>query len=377
MADEGQLSVNDRVLLHLFRFATDIPPEEYPPEATQAGIAVAVGISRTHVPRSVKGLVKDGLVAELTARVRGHERRMNVYVVTAEGIATSERLWQKMLDASYNVMTNGAASRMQGKDIEKLVGKKRALASISQMRDGVVSLDETRRAPVRDLKDAPPLQHFYGRESELRAMDAFMDSDSKILVVLGNKGYGTTALTRKFIESQDEEDVLWISLKPNTSAKELEARLVEFGKKIKKEAEGLKDVHEAENLIVVLDDYYTVTEDVVEFFSKLVEGGGGAKIIIAARQETPAYNRFYQRKHVDAGTVAELAIKGLDEESSRKLLGNSKIESDALRRVMMITHGQPSVLKMLKENDAKALKESTVFTPEEIRYLLFLKDKSQ
>jgi len=43
----------------------------------------------------------------------------------------------------------------------------------------------------------------------------------------------------------------------------------------------------------------------------------------------------------------------------------------------MITHAQPSVLKMLKENDTSGLKESTVFTPEEIRYLLFLKDKCQ
>jgi hypothetical protein len=32
---------------------------------------------------------------------------------------------------------------------------------------------------------------------------------------------------------------------------------------------------------------------------------------------------------------------------------------------------------MLKENDYNGLKEGTVFTPEEIRYLLFLKDKPQ
>lgn len=363
--------------MHLFRFATDIAPEEYPPESTQAGIAVAVGISRTHVPRAVKGLVKDGLVSEITARVRGHERRMNVYVVTAEGIATSERLWQDALESSYDVTGEGVPPRMQGRDIEKLIGKKRAVAVVSQMRDGVVRLDENRRAPIRDMREAPPLEHFYGREPELRAMDAFMDSDAKMLVVLGNKGYGTTALIRKFIESQDEEDVLWVSLRPNHSSKDLEQRLTEFGKKVSKQADGLKDVMGIENLLIVLDDYYTVTEDVVEFFTRLVESGGGAKIIVGTRQETPAYNRFYQRKHLEAGIVSELAIKGLDETSSMKLLGNDKIEKDALRRIMMITHGQPSVLRMLKENDYNGLKEGTVFTPEEIRYLLFLKDKPQ
>lgn len=377
MPEDGQLSVNDRVLLHLFRFATDVPPEEYPSESTQAGIAIAVGISRTHVPRAVKGLVKDGLVSEITARVRGHERRMNVYVVTAEGIASSERRWQEALENYYNVFSEGAPSKMQGRAIEKLVGKKRAIAVVSQMRDGVVRLDENRRAPFRDLREAPPLEHFYGREAELRAMDAFMDSDAKILVVLGNKGYGITSLTRKFIESQDEEDVLWVSLRPSSSAKELESKLIDFGKKVKKQVEGLKDVLAIENLVIVLDDYYTVTEEVVEFFSRLVETGTGAKIIVNAKQETPAYNRFYQRKHVEAGVVSELAIKGLDDNSARKLLGNDKIEKDALRRIIMITHAQPSVLRMLKENDFGGLKESAVFTPEEIRYLLFLKDKCQ
>ena len=70
MAEPGQLSVNDRVLLHLSRFATDVPPEEYPPETAQAGIAAAIGISRTHVPRAVKWLMKDCLVSEITGRVK-------------------------------------------------------------------------------------------------------------------------------------------------------------------------------------------------------------------------------------------------------------------------------------------------------------------
>jgi hypothetical protein len=77
------------------------------------------------------------------------------------------------------------------------------------------------------------------------------------------------------------------------------------------------------------------------------------------------------------GVVQELRIKGLDASSARKLLGNDKIEEDALRRIMMMTHGQPMVLRMLRENDEKSLRKNTLFTPEEIRYLLFLKDKTE
>ena len=377
MPEPGQLNVNDRVLLHLCRFATDVPPEEYPPDCTQAGIAVAVGISRTHVPRAVRGLVKDRLVTELTARVKGHYRRMNVYAVTTEGLNNVDRLWKTLLTLSYPVLGDGKTAEMTGKDIEELVGRKRAIAAISQMRDGVVRIYETRRAPVRELKEAPTVEAFYGREAELKLMDDFMDSDAKVLVVLGNRGYGTTALTRMFIEDQEEEDVLWAALTPETKAKELESKLIDFGKRIRKDITTFSEVLALGNAILVFDDYFSASDDLVELFADAIDNAKDAKIVISARQETPAYSWFYQKKHVDSGTVQELKIKGLDENSAKRMLGNDKIEKDALRRIMMMTRGQPMILKMLKEGDFKGLKKNTVFTSEEIRYLLFLKDKTQ
>jgi DNA-binding MarR family transcriptional regulator len=377
MPEPGQLNVNDRVLLHLSRFATDVPPEEYSPDCTQAGIAVAVGISRTHVPRAVRGLIKDGLVAELTARVKGHDRRMNVYAVTTEGLSNADRLWKTLSALSYSVLGDGETTEMTGKDVEELVGRKRAVAAISQMRDGIVRIHETRRAPVKDLKEAPAIEAFYGREAELKLMDDFMDSDAKVLVVLGNKGYGTTALTRKFIEGQEEEDVLWAALNPETTAKELENKLIDFGKRVRKDVATLSEVLGLGNAILVFDDYFSASEDMVELFADAVDNAKDAKIVISARQETPAYSWFYQKKHVDSGTVQELKIKGLDENSAKRMLGNDKIEKDALRRIMMMTRGQPMILRMLKEGDFKGLKKNTVFTSEEIRYLLFLKDKTQ
>jgi DNA-binding MarR family transcriptional regulator len=377
MPEPYQLNVNDRVLLHLSRFATDIQPEEFPPESTQAGIAIAVGISRTHIPRAVRGLIKDGLVNEITARVKGHERRMNVYVVTAEGRGNAERLWGSLQETLFSVLSNGETMTRSGRDLETMVGKKRALAAVSQMRDGVVRVDERRRAPVRDLKDAPHLGTFYGREEELKAMDEFMDSEARVLVVLGNRGFGTTALAKKFVDSLEEEDVLWISLRPDTAAKDIESRMIEFGKKVRDQVADLEGVLRLENTVIVLDDYFSAGDDAVELFYSLVESAKDAKIVVSARQETPAYNWFYQKKHVDSGTVREIRIKGLDDQSAKRLLGNDDVEKDALKRIMMMTRGQPMILKLLKSGDMKGLKENTVFTVEEIRYLMFLKDRKQ
>jgi len=99
-------------------------------------------------------------------------------------------------------------------------------------------------------------------------------------------------------------------------------------------------------------------------------------MVITAREETPAYNWFYHREHVDSKVVRELRIRGLDEAPAKRLLGNPNIEADALKRIMMISRGQPLTLKLLGDRDLVGLKASTVFTAEEIRYMLFLRDKN-
>ncbi len=376
MLGSGQLNVNDRVLLHLSRFASDISLEEYPPEATQAGIATAVGISRTHVPRAVKGLIRDGLVSELTARVKGHERRMNVYSVTPEGVRKADEFWASALDSSFSVLRDGAQVQMSGRELDALVGKRRAVAAISQMTDGIVALGESRRTPIKDLADAPAPEAFYGREHELGVMEAFEESDRSVLVVLGNRGYGTTALVRRFVEQLEDRDVLWLSLSKAISTKAITDRMTAFAKGLQKEANGLQEALGIESALFVFDDYFSPTEEVVELFSSMVEWIDGAKLVITARQETPAYNWFYHRKQVDSGVVEELKLKGLDQESAKKLLGNERIEPDALKRVLGMSGGQPMALKMLRDGDLEGLKKNTVFTPEEARYLLFLKDKT-
>jgi DNA-binding MarR family transcriptional regulator len=370
------MSVNDRVLLHLSRFVSDLPPEEFPPETAQAGIASAVGISRTHVPRAVKMLIKEGLVSEITARVKGHERRMNVYVLTAEGIARVEELWRAARDTAFQVIVEGRSVPMKGTDIEARVGKKRALAAISQSKDGVLDIDGRRAAPVKDLDEAPKLERFFGRDAELKAMDAFMESEARMLVLLGNKGYGTTSLARKFASEQEELDVLWVSLSEGVSADGIKRRLLTFAKKANDSAKSMAEALNLRNALLIFDDYFSVGEDVVELFQEMADAKGEAKILVTAREETPAYNWFYKKSHVESGTVQEMRLKGLDEINALRILGNDKIEKDALRRIMMITRGQPMTLKMLREGDAEGLRRNTVFTAEEIRYLLFLKDKT-
>ena len=369
-----QLSVNDRVLLHLSRFATDTPREEYPPETTQVGIAHAVGISRTHVPRAVKGLMKDRDIEELRMRVTGKERRMSVYVVTPEGFRRAEGLLEQLREGVLEVMIDGRRETLPGAELEEMLGKKRLREVVAGAKDGVLEL-EKRREPVRLLDDAPPADGFTGRTAELAALSDFMESGSRIAVVLGGRGYGTTALTRRFVDASTDADVLWLTVGEDESAERLQGEVISFAETV---APAAKDLHAALDIpsaIMVFDDYHSVPEEVVEFFSLLVGEQGATKIVITAREDTPAYNWFYQKRHVENGVVREIRVRGLDERSARHLLGNDEIEDDAFRRIYLMSRGQPMMLRLLREGDLEGLKRSSVYTAEELRYLLFLKDK--
>lgn len=373
----GQLNVNDRVLLHLLRFATDTPPEEYPPETTQVGIAEGVGISRTHVPRAVRTLMKEGFVEELRGRVANRDRKMSVYAVSADGFRRAEEIWREVRASKVSVSRGGLTEEIDGRTLEEMVGRRGALELLSRMRDGIIELEVRRRTAVRDLGDAPDRGAFFGREHELAALEAFLDSDSQFIVVLGGKGYGTTSLVRELIERHEDVDVLWITVDESISAADLASRVVGFASRIRPDVADLEKALDVSEAVIVLDDYNSVGEGVVELLSSLVNRRIGSKIIITAREDLPAYNWFYQKRHVDSRTVQEIRVKGLDKESARRLLGNPDIEAEAFRRVYLMSRGQPLVLRLLRDGDREELKENSVFTAEEIRYLMFLKEKTE
>ncbi len=376
MAEPGQLNVNERVLLHLSRYASDMPPEEHPQECSQAGIASSVGISRTHVPRAVKSLVRDGLVEELRARVSGHGRRMSVYSITPEGVRRASALWERLSEVAFTMRSPGKVEEVRIKDVEEMVGRKRAIALVARARAGVLEMAEGRRTAVRDLGGAPDASGFLGRKEELDSMTAFMESESDLLVVLGNRGYGASALARRFVDSLEDYNVLWISLSACAGPQALRDRLLQFAKRSLPEAADPLDALGIADTVIVFDGYHMVPEETVEFFSGLVDRLDEAKVLITAREDTPAYNWFYHKKELESGKVQELRLKGLDADSAKSLLGNPGIEPDALRRIHMLTRGSPYILRMLRDGDFDGLKKNTVFTSEEIRYLLFLRDKT-
>ena len=79
------LTVEQRVLLHLWDTPLGDNPWEGRPELTQAGVSEAVGIARKHLPRTLKKLREKSQILEETRHVAGAKQRCRVYGLSTEG----------------------------------------------------------------------------------------------------------------------------------------------------------------------------------------------------------------------------------------------------------------------------------------------------
>ena len=79
------LTVEQRVLLHLWDTPLGDNPWEGRPELTQAGVSEAVGIARKHLPRTLKKLREKARIHEETRHVAGAKQRCRVYSLSTEG----------------------------------------------------------------------------------------------------------------------------------------------------------------------------------------------------------------------------------------------------------------------------------------------------
>ena len=365
------LTAGERVLLHLLNFwnAKD------PPEAiTQLGIADAARLRRSHVPRTVKGLVREGYLEERDGRVHSRGRRVKLYYLTEAGLRRARELAQAL--EAQTLVADGGPTTLG--DFVKASG--RTILAIA------LDLDEggRYRGQARD-EGLPP---FFGRREELAALAAWLRNGIPAMVVYGAVGMGKTALARRFL-ARSPRPSAWRDLTPEDSAGTLLADLAqvltERGRASLDDAlESGGDVWASAgtgldglDVLLVYDGYGDVAEDVVEFFTHLlraVRAARSAKLLVLAQDATPSYCRFYGRREVEVGAVEEIHLRGLTIEESRELLGNPQIADEALRRIYLLTKGCPLYLELIRAGDATTLKARSRFSTPEVNLLLFSRD---
>lgn len=96
MGKKINLTVDERVILHLMEYSLYEEDYEAPEGMTQAGIASGISVARKHIPRGVNKLMAEGLIACRVSHVKASKQRKKVYHLTFEGKALARRIWDSL-----------------------------------------------------------------------------------------------------------------------------------------------------------------------------------------------------------------------------------------------------------------------------------------
>ena len=99
-----QLTVQERVLLHLHDRQMISDAWDAPIEHSQSGVSHAVGVHRRHLPRTMRRLEESGLISIELRHVPNVKRRIQVYSLTNKGQNHATNLLESILH--WNVETD-------------------------------------------------------------------------------------------------------------------------------------------------------------------------------------------------------------------------------------------------------------------------------
>ena len=168
-----RLTVKEKVLLQLDEHACEPDLGEYPIELTQKGLAESIGVRRSHIATSMKGLLDETLVETRKERVEGEQRRQNIYALTPNGSKKSKDIRDKLAALEVDFESEDGIKRVR---VNELFGSPRLpLASIVNqlehgglVRDGIMLVTQPGRRMIPiycpTCKRSIEVENIYGSE---------------------------------------------------------------------------------------------------------------------------------------------------------------------------------------------------------------------
>ncbi|MBN1389945.1 MAG: tetratricopeptide repeat protein [Candidatus Thermoplasmatota archaeon] len=412
--EEGtpRLTIDKKILLHLYEIRHTEMDFEVPQEVVQDGIAEAVSIRRDNIPRTMKKLKEEGFVHDVLKRIKGLPRKRKAYFLTEKGLSYAKEVRDVIAyHKVYLQLADGSVKLVHLKDVSTYVNVNLPILELHQLigRENLILENHLKRyvhgdieAPrefdhggfVSFLQDVPMPKRFCGRDSELEEMRRWIWSGkASILSITGIAGIGKTTLAAKAIKEMDGKmHVFWYRFHKWDSLRNLLYSIGRFLERIGRS--GLKTYLDNNTnlepreylsiiegsmkdatIFMVFDDFQRAEDEIVDFFSNLKEmltGLSGIKVIVVGRQVFP----FYDRSDVLLKKVVEeMSLEGLDKESSRGLLNIRDMDDELFERVYSITRGHPLFLQLiLSAEDLEDQKDIKRYIYEEIFKKLEEKD---
>jgi tetratricopeptide (TPR) repeat protein/DNA-binding MarR family transcriptional regulator len=405
------LTVDERLLLHLSCYSIMYDEMEAPYALTQQGIADAINVLRSAVPRSIKNLEIKGWVEEQLSHVKNTSRRRKVYFLTLDGRVTVNEMIEKINEKKIVLeKENEESIPMRIKEINPALDKRYTLLEIinALSEDNVVSEkilttptiqlkeDEAKELPKKKekkpsglvdmIKTAPSARTFEGRQEELESILEDIGSDSyRAVIIQGIAGIGKTTLASKVLEElKGKKSLYWYRFHNWDTLHNALIPLGEFLAEMGRDEAlqylqgnpelNLNDISnilqkdlEGTNSVLFFDDFHTINEDIKNLFILLreaLEFIEGCKMVITTRFLV----KFYDRREVLVKKmIREMELSGLDMESSFRILKLRGFSEELLDAIYQKTQGHPLSLELVESASADIdLENFSIYLEEEI-----------
>ncbi len=364
-----RVTVKERILLHLLESVHSTDAIEVSPRLTQSGLAEGVGIQLRHLAQFLRPLIRDGLVRERTAHVRGKRQRMKVYALTQPGRAVAVRLRDQAGTEAGRIRENHIVEEKSGRDaLQGDESKTRLLAEVRQVEQAeILDMTHAERLPesghVEHLSDAPRTATFVGRRQELADLTR-EDGGPQVFVIRGIAGIGKTALASRACDLvRGRRNLFWHRIRPWESGQTILARLGRFLEALDRPglssvlrrgevglaAEVLRQDLPDTHAFLVFDDAHEASRDALSVLRMLMEAAAsapGVKVLLLTRRALSLYDA---RDTVIRGVVRELELEGLDPIDAASLL-EAGVDSARLAGLGRRLAGHPLLLELVRSH---------------------------
>ena len=369
------LTAEERILLHLLEYVRRAERFEVPFEMSQAGIALAVSVRRSHVSATLTEMEQRGLAVTRVAHLEGGGRRRKVYALTPSGAQAAEALRQRVAATVVRFRRPEGEDRVSLAQAIPLLPRGTSLLEAAlAVADGAIDLVDSRmKGPPSGA--APP--RFYGRAEELVAVREFLRSAATCLTVRGLPGVGKTAFLARVASLADPLPCVWVRVTEWTTPDHVLASVASKAPS-SGSVETARDSHTIEDLLtriaaeattapfaLFLDDVHKAPENVVHLLTHLLRSlhGSRAKVLVAGRRIPP----FYSRREVTVeGAVREVELTGLDEASALALVRDRGVPEDRRAEVVAATKGHPLFLELVAASGGREVADVRTYLREEI-----------
>ncbi|MBI87497.1 MAG: hypothetical protein CMB67_00495, partial [Euryarchaeota archaeon] len=379
--------VQERIFLHLSDYVDHSDKVEVPFALSQMGIANAVSIARSNVPRAISGMREAGHLIERQAHVTGVSRKRKAYFLTDEGAKVAHEIWDRVSEASVRIIHTDGRSESTSL-AEALESTKLPLRHVDMLRymDESATIDLSGLTPeiierdlskhiekqlVSSLNDLPRTRRFYGREKELDVMAELLEAKSASILVPGIAGIGKTSLSTKILDRfTHRRNLLYHRCQDWEGSRAFLEACAEWLSAI-----GHNDLSDylastavpqatlAVNLIeaslsdspslIVIDDLHKVGDETLYGILRELT----LRIHTLKEVGLVMFSRSFRMvvpESDQSGKIVTLVmpLQGLDEDSSRQILtAMPKMDSDQFSHIYSLSRGHPLILELINRGN--------------------------